>query len=197
MKRRVFELAAALTLLCLSGAAWASGGGEEGTISPFAGDVGNILWTLVIFLLVVTVLGKFAWSPMLASLQSREKFIHDSLAEAKKEREEAAKQLARYEAELANARKEASKIAEEGRRDAEALRKKIEAQADEEAKRIIERARSEIDVAKQAAVHDLYSQAGQLATELAGRIIHKELNAADHAALISEAIGQMDLPERN
>jgi F-type H+-transporting ATPase subunit b len=197
MKRRAFELTAALTLLCLSGMASASGGGEEGVISPFAGDIGNVLWTLVIFLLVVTVLGKFAWGPMLASLQSREKFIHDSLAEAKQEREKAATQLARYEAELANARVEATKIADEGRRDAEALKKKIEAHADDEAKRIIERAKREIDVAKQAAVHDIYAQAGRLATDLAGRIIHKELDPSTHAALISETINRLNLPERN
>ena len=66
---------------------------EGAGLSPFAGNVGNALWTLVIFLLVVTVLGKFAWGPILALLQQREEFIHRSLADAKRDREEAETRL--------------------------------------------------------------------------------------------------------
>ena len=59
---------------------------EGGGLSPFAGNFGNALWTLGIFLVVVIVLGKFAWGPVLSLLQEREAFIHKSLADAKRER---------------------------------------------------------------------------------------------------------------
>src|SRR6185436_7204569 len=63
---------------------------EEGeTLSPFAGNVGNAVWTLLIFVIVVVILGKFAWGPVLSLLKEREDFIHKSLADAKRDRDEA------------------------------------------------------------------------------------------------------------
>ncbi len=195
MKRRLIEFATAATA-GLPGAAVASEGGGGGS-SLFAGDVGNALWTLVIFLLVVWVLGRFAWGPLLAALQSRERFIRESLEEAKKDREEAAAQLTLHEERMAEARAEATAIVEEGKRDADLVKQRIEAKAQEESGKMIERARREIDIAKQTAVHDLYAQAADMATELAGRIIDKELDSATHAELIAGAIGDLDLPERS
>ncbi|MAE71721.1 MAG: ATP synthase F0 subunit B [Gemmatimonadetes bacterium] len=195
MKRKAIEVAAALGLI-LPGAAMAAGGDGSGS-GPFAGDIGNALWTLVIFLLVVWVLGRFAWGPLLNALQSRERFIRESLEEAKKDRDEAAAQLARHEERMAEARAEATAIVEEGRRDADVVKQRIEVKAQEEADKMIERARREIGIAKQTAVHDLYAQAADMATELAGRIIDKELDPATHTELIAGAIGDLGLPERS
>ena len=105
--------------------------GEEGAAhsdgpSIFAGDLGNILWSLVTFLLVLVVLGKFAWKPILSGLQGREEFIRDSLAQAKKDREEAEARLKEYGQKLETARAEATELVEEGRRDAEAVKQTIE-----------------------------------------------------------------------
>ena len=72
--------------------------GEGGNI--FAGDLGNMIWTVVIFALVVVVLGKFAWGPILEGLQARETFIRDSLVEAKAGREAADETLKSYQAKL-------------------------------------------------------------------------------------------------
>ena len=98
---------------------------------------------------------------------------------------------------MAEARAEATAIVEEGKRDADLVKQRIEAKAQEESGKMIERARREIDIAKQTAVHDLYAQAADMATELAGRIIDKELDSATHAELIAGAIGDLDLPERS
>src|SRR4029453_19048349 len=62
-------------------------------VSPFARDVGNALWTDVMFVLVVLVLGKFAWGPILDQLKTRENFIHDALSAAKQQREAAEETL--------------------------------------------------------------------------------------------------------
>lgn len=196
MKRRARELLTIATGALLPGIALASSGGEGG-VSPFAGDVGNALWTLVIFLLVVLVLGKFAWGPLLNALQSREQFIRESLEQAKEDREEAKAQLAQYEERLGEARGEATAIVEEGRRDAEEVQRRIEAKAQEEADKMIKRAKREIEIAKQTAIHDLFAQAADMATDLAGRIIHKEMDASTHAQLVTEAIAELKLPDRN
>src|SRR6476469_827879 len=112
MKKRI------LTVLFLALAA-APLRAEEAVLSPFAGNLGNALWTLVIFAIVVIVLGKFAWGPVLALLQQREEFIHRSLSDAKRDRDEAEARLKEYAAKLQSAHGEASRILDEARREAE------------------------------------------------------------------------------
>jgi F-type H+-transporting ATPase subunit b len=178
---------AVLLTLALAAPAFAQehGGGEN---NLFAGDVGNAIWTLVIFLLVVFVLGKFAWGPILNTLQTRESFIHEALAKAKQDRDEAEARLREYEARLATARAEATAITDEGRRDAEVVKRRIEADAKAEADRMIERAKREIQIAVETATKEMYQRAGILATKMATRIIGRELTPQDHERLIAEAI---------
>ncbi len=170
------------------------GGGDA---SPFAGDIGNALWTLVIFALVIFVLGKYAWGPVLQGLQGREKFIHDSLAQAKGDRDAAEARLREYEAKLAAARGEVDEIMDEARRDAAVLRQREEERAKEEAEKMLERAKREIEIAQETAVKDLYSRAARLSTDAASRIVQRELNPADHERLIAESISAIDQMESN
>jgi F-type H+-transporting ATPase subunit b len=163
----------------------AAGGGES---NIFAGDLGNMIWTLVIFLLVVFVLGKFAWGPILNTLQARETFIREALETAKRDRDEAEARLRQYEERLAQARAEASAIVEEGRRDAVAVKQRIEEEAKHEADRMIERARREIQIATETATKDLYLVAARLSTEMAGRILGREITPQDHERLIAESL---------
>lgn len=161
------------------------------SLSLFTGDLGNIFWTLLTFLLVLVVLGKFAWQPILGALQKREDFIRDSLQQAKKDREEAQALLKQYADKIDAARAEATAIVEEGRRDAGAVKVKIEDAAKAEAKAMIERAKREIGLATDTAVKELYTLSANLATGVASRIIGKELSAADHERLISESIAEL------
>ena len=161
------------------------------SLSLFTGDLGNIFWSLLTFLLVLVVLGKFAWQPILGALQKREDFIRDSLQQAKKDREEAQALLKQYADKIDAARAEATAIVEEGRRDAGAVKVKIEDAAKAEAKAMIERAKREIGLATDTAVKELYTLSANLATGVASRIIGKELSAADHERLISESIAEL------
>jgi F-type H+-transporting ATPase subunit b len=163
----------------------AAGGGEN---SIFAGDVGNMIWTLVIFLLVVLVLGKFAWGPILNTLQARESFIHEALATAKRDRDEAEARLREYEARLAQSRAEATAIVDEGRRDAIVVKQRIEEEAQAEADKRLERAKREIQIATETATKELYQLSARLATEMAGKLIGRELTPQDHERLIAESL---------
>ena len=165
---------------------------EGAALSPFAGNVGNAIWTLVIFLLVVVVLGKFAWKPILKALQDRESFIHDSLAAAKRDREEAEARLKEYADKLVGARQEATAIVDEARRDAEAVKRKVIAEAQEEKAKELERAKREITIAKETAVKELYAQAAKLSTDLASKVLRREVNAQDHERLIRDSIASLD-----
>ncbi len=169
----------------------AEAGHGEGPISPFAGNLGNAIATLVTFGLVLWVLGKFAWGPILAGLQRRERFIHESLETAKRDREAAEARLREYEQKLAAARDEASKLVDEGRRDAEVVRRKIEEEARASGEAMIERAKREIGVARDTALRDLYERSAELATTMAGSILKRQIAPEDHSRMVQDALGQL------
>lgn len=179
-------LAAASAALApiVASAAEAGGGGW----SPFQGDVGNALWTLVIFGVLLWVLGRWAWGPLLGALQGREDFIRSSLEQAKGERDQARVLLGEYEGKLASAREEIEAMIDEARRDAASLREREEAAAKADARQIIDRARREIEIATDTAVAELYERATGLATLAAGKVLERELTGADHQRLIAESI---------
>jgi len=194
MMRRVW-LSTAIAGLLFSKLAWASEGGGE--VNLFAGDVGNVIWTLVIFVLVIVVLGKFAWGPLLNALQQREQFIRNSLQEAKNDREAAEARLQEYEARLQEATTEATKIVEEGRQEADRAKARIEETARTEADKMLDRAKREIDLARQSAIKDLYATSAELATDIAGKVLKRELSSQDHERLIQESIEELNRQDRN
>lgn len=156
-----------------------------------SGDLGNVIWTMVIFVVLLVLLGSLAWKPILKALQEREKFITESIAAAKRERMESERMMREYTEKMNKAREEATAVVEEGRRDAEVLRRKIHEDAKKEAADMIVRAQKEIKIAKDTAVADLYQQVVEVSTNLAGRIARKQLNAADHRGLLDESLAEL------
>ncbi len=189
--RSASGLAIAASLLLASGAVGAAEGEHTEAPGLFTGDIGNIIWSLVTFFAVVFVLGKFAWKPILAGLKKREEYISESLRQAKEDREQAEARLREYTEQLQKARVEASAIVDEGRRDAETLRRKIESDARAEADAALERAKREIATARDTAVKDLYQLTARLSTEVAGRVIRAELDEKAHERLIEESIEEL------
>lgn len=179
--------AVALTLAVEQGALAAEGGAAN----PFAGGIGNAIITLIIFSGLLYVLGKFFWPQILRVLEEREKMIRTSLETAKHEREQAEKLLARYQEQLDRARQEASAIVDEGRRDAEAVRRRIQEEARREADETLARAKREIRLATDSAVKELYDRTAELSVQIAGNIIKKELRPEDHRALVAESLERM------
>jgi F-type H+-transporting ATPase subunit b len=159
--------------------------------SLFAGDLGNAIFTLLIFVLVLVVLARFAWGPLLSALQKREKYIHDSLASAKRDREASEQRLREIEARLAKAHEEASAIVDEGRRDAEVVKRRIEEEARKSADDLVSRAKREIGIARDSALKDLYEQSAQLAMTMAGSVLRRQVTPEDQQRLISEALSEM------
>jgi F-type H+-transporting ATPase subunit b len=175
-------------------AAEAAEHGGGGGWSPFQGDFGNFLWTLITLIVVYLVLKRFAWKPLLDALQSREKFIEDSLRQATEARDRAEAQLREYEAKLAAARDEVEAMLDEGRRDAAALREREHDKGRQEARQELERAKREIHVATDTAIRDLYERAAELSTSAAAKILDRELSPKDHERLVAEAIEALGKP---
>ena len=183
------RIGAAFMFAALSaGPVFASGEAEP---SLFAGDWGNAFWTLLIFLLVLAVLRKFVWGPVLKGLQKREAFIRDSLANAKQQNDDAKRTLAEYLEKLEKSRQEATAIVDEGRRDAEEVKKKIMAEAKSEADAVFKRGKKEIEIARDDAVKQLHDQTVMLATSIAGKIVRRQLSPGDQQQLLDEALSEM------
>ena len=168
--------------------------GGEGHAKPdlLDWDFGAALWTIGVFVILLIALRMTAWKPILAGLNQREEFIRKSLADAKHEREQAERLLADYTAKLDNAKEQAAEIVEEGRRDGEETRRRIQAEASAEAEAIVQRAKRDITLARDEAVRQLHEETIVLATTIAGKMIRRELSAADHQALLDESLAELE-----
>ena len=193
MMQRALIGRVSFALVVLAAQAGHAAEAAEGAASgPFAGDAGNVLWTLVIFGLVVFVLGKFAWGPILRGLQAREDFIRESLEKAQSDRLASEARLREYEERLAASRAEATAIVDEARRDAEVVKRKIEQDGKQEYDKMIERAKREISIATEVATRELYTVSARLSTEMASRVLGREVTAQDQDRLIAESIAELN-----
>lgn len=167
---------------------------EEPGLSPFAGDLGNAIWTLAIFVIVVIVLGKFAWGPVLALLQQREEFIHRSLTDAKRERDEAEARLKEYSARLQSAHAESAQIVEAARKDAERLRVELRERAKAQADALIANAERQIQLETSRALQQIRAEAVDLSVAIASKLIQKNITKEDNQRLIDDALNQVGAP---
>jgi F-type H+-transporting ATPase subunit b len=189
MRQRFFATAVlATTVLSLTAAAQE----HEVQLSPFAGNVGNAVWTLVIFVIVVILLGKFAWGPVLALLQQREEFIHKSLSDAKHDRDEAEARLKEYAAKLQSAQREALGIVEEARRDAERLRDELRERARTEADTLIKNAERQVQLETSRALQQIRKEAVDLSVTIASKLLQRNISKDDNEKLINDAMKQME-----
>jgi F-type H+-transporting ATPase subunit b len=170
---------------------------EEETLSPFAGNVGNAVWTLVIFVIVVVILGKFAWSPVLSLLKQREEFIHKSLADAKRDRDEAETRLKDYAAKLQSSQAEAFGIVEKARQDAERLRDELRLRAQSEADSMIKKAGHEIELQTAQAVRQIRKDAVDLSVTIASKLLQRNVTKEDNEKLIADALKEIESASRS
>lgn len=154
-------------------------------------EPGLMIWTIIIFVILVFILKKFAWKPLLDSLRNREKGIRDSIEHAEKMREEAEKILQENKKLLAEADAEARKSIAEGKALAEKLRNELVEKANQQSAHILQQAKTEIEREKQTALNQLKDEIGNLAIQAAGKIIDENLNEAKHKKLIESFINQL------
>jgi F-type H+-transporting ATPase subunit b len=148
------------------------------------------LATLVVFLCLLLLLSKFAWRPVMEGLEARERGIAANIEEAKRSAEMAAAQLRQYEAKLAAATEESREILNQARKDADAARERILADAQAIAQRERQRAIEDIQSAKNAALQEMTQKSVDLAVSMAGRLVRRQLKAEDHSQLIREMLDQ-------
>lgn len=180
---------ALLTPMTALAAESADGHGVEG--DPMKLYTLEMIWAVVLFLIFAAILGFVVWPKILAALQAREQKLEGDLVGAEKARTEAEEALATYKSQIAEAQKEAQKVVEEARKSAEQAAAKIKADTETEISRMKERAEAEIESAKDQALSEVYAQTAELSTQIAGRILKREINAADQQQLVSESLAEL------
>jgi F-type H+-transporting ATPase subunit b len=149
------------------------------------------IWSLAVFLLLLGLLGKFAWKPIMDGLDKREQGIEHQIAETRKSNEEAKRMLVSYERRLAEASDEVRGMLEEARRDSEATKQAIVAEARKAAEDEQARAKHEIGLARDEALSSIALKAGDLAVEVAGKFLREKIGKEDHSRLVRDSVASL------
>jgi len=168
-----------------------AGGGEHeyGLVLPVQWE--TIIWTWVIFLLLFLVLRKFAWKPLLAAVEAREKRISDSLAKAEEVQRSAAAIAQKQEAALAEAHAKSKAVLDEARAQAEDFRRRETEKARQEADGFLDRAKKEIALEENRARDTLRREVVDITLEAASRVLGRAVTGDDERRLAEQTVSEI------
>ena len=146
---------------------------------------------VIAFLVMIGILARWVYPRVLAAAEARQRQVAEQLTAAEKARAEAEERLKQADAELRDARRQAAEIIEGANRTAELLRADLRAQAEEEAKRIVENARRDIEAERQKALQSVRSQVADLVVAATERVVGESLDGERHRHLIEKAITEV------
>ncbi len=146
----------------------------DGLLTP---EPGLVIWSGLTFLVVLALLTKFAWKPLLSMLKEREDEITSSLEKAKEARQEYERIEAQKAQMLAESRAERDAILKEARAKVDAMLDEAKRRSQEEGDKLIQQTRAQIEREKAAAIDDLKRQVATLSVQIAGKIIEDDLKA--------------------
>jgi F-type H+-transporting ATPase subunit b len=156
------------------------------TIEP-----GMLIWTFVVFFILLWVLKKFAWKPLLSSLEGRENAIRTDMERAENARAESERLLAEHKKLQDRSEIEARGIIEEARKTAEALKADIVEKANEQARNLTAQAKAEIQREKETALAQLRDEVADLAIQAASKILRESLDDEKHRKLVTTFISEL------
>ena len=152
---------------------------------------GLMFWTLVVFLFLFFILGKFVFPKITAAVEAREKALEEAIEGAKRDREEAARALAEQLRQIETARLEAQKIIVEGRQVGEKLRATMIEETHVQQQQMLERARREIEQEKERAIAELRREAIELAIAGASKVIEQNLESQKNRQLVESYLASI------
>lgn len=157
---------------------------EGASFNPLSVNPGLVIWTLVTFGIVLIVLWKYAWGPIIAAIDSRNDKIEDDLQKSEQLRKDAEDLLQSYNDKIDSAKEEVNTMLDAARKDAESLRSKIVTTAQDEANGIKERAKNEIEQAKVKAVREVQELSVDISLKLLNNILGKETSDEEHRKIV-------------
>ncbi len=154
-------------------------------------NTGLSLWALIVFLILLLLLAKFAWGPILNALETRERNIQSSIDDATRLRKEASDALDDHRLQLREARHEAQHIIAEAKEAAAGLGRELEAKARQESAAIVQRARREIEVERDAVLEAIRKETVGLALAAASRLVRQRLDAPEDRELVNDYLSSL------
>lgn len=154
---------------------------------------GLMIWTLLIFVVLLFILSRFAFKPLTAAVEARERKLQAAIDDAKRDREEAAALLAEHRRQLDQSRVEAQKLIADGRATAEKLRNDMLEQTRAQQQEMLERARRDIETEKTNAIAALRREAVDLAIAGAGKVIERNLDSDANRTLVERFLGSLSV----
>ncbi len=152
---------------------------------------GLTIWTAITFLLLLVILSKFAWGPIVKMLDERERTIREAIEQAKKERAEAERMLSEQTSALQAAQREAAALAQRSKQEVEALRADLTAKARKEADDLVASARRQIQEEKSKALAERRGPVADLAIDAAAKLVKANLDDKSQRKLVEEYIAQL------
>jgi F-type H+-transporting ATPase subunit b len=187
---RTLSLSACL-LVATAGAAF----GQEPAAAPGGNlmslQVNLMFWTLLIFVLLYFILSRFAFGPITAAVEAREKALEDAIDAAKRDRDAAAKLLAEHQAAIEAARGEAQKLIAEGRAISEKMRADLLETTRKEQQDMLERAKRDIEAERVKAIAQLRREAVDLALAGASKVIEQNLDSSKNRHLVEAYLSSL------
>lgn len=178
-------------------AADAHGHETVGAIPTVKQGAATAITALVVFALTSAFLMAFVWPKISKGLEDRERKIKDAIEEAELARDQAKAALNEYEKNLAQARAEAQRMLDEAKTQQQAIAAELRARSEAELNQMREKAKRDIESAKAAAVIELNGYSAALATDMARKILKRDINAGDQQRLIQESLSELQGAGRN
>ena len=188
MMRSVLMLAGAVPLY----ASEVAEGGSKGASALITPEIGLMFWTLVTFLILLILLAKYAWGPILKAMNAREDGIRNDLDTARKEREDAERLLEDHRGLINQTRRERAEAVEAGRRDAERLKAEILDEARKQREQLMKQAETQIAAGLRQARTELKGEAADLAISVAGKLMGKNLDDATQRRLVDDYLADLE-----
>ena len=185
------KLSFAAVLSLLPGAVFAQEHAGSSSGSLISLQFNLMFWTLLIFVILYFILSKFAFGPITAAVEAREKALEEAIEGAKRDREAAAQLLQQHQAAIDTARGEAQKLIAEGRAVSEKMRSDLLDQTRKEQQDMLERARQEIEREKDKAIAHLRREAVDFALAVASKMIEQNLESAKNRQLVESYLSSI------
>lgn len=168
---------------------------EGGWDSLFAVDPGLMIWTVIVFIVLLVVLGRFAWGPLLSALDEREQKIQGAIDDANAQRAEAQKLLEEHRAQLADARRQAQQMMQDSKDQAAKLRQDLEAKAREDAAALMASARRDIEREMESAIQTVRRESVDVALAAASKLLAERLDGDQDRKIVMSYIDQLTSSE--
>tara|TARA_B100001750_G_C15193504_1_gene440044 strand:- start:167 stop:646 length:480 start_codon:yes stop_codon:yes gene_type:complete len=152
---------------------------------------GTLFWSVITFLLLLVVLKKIAWGPIILALEDRENNIKDALNAAEEAKKEAEKVSSDYEQSIKDAQIKSQKIIADSKEAAEKVKESIEAKASEKAEAMLKDAKVQINAEKESAINEIKEIAVDLSIQAASKVIQRNVDTDDNRKLINDTISKI------